>query len=132
MLRTLVGSEMSIRYRFHHIAEDRNRRRLEAGRSDLLRDIGKRAAQRLLPPGCTPTDQSHGRLASRAMFEQLASDGADPLDTHEHDLRAGRCGELREVERAFRFRRIFVSGENGELRVVLAMRDGNARVGWRR
>jgi hypothetical protein len=25
------------------------------------------------------------------MFEQLASDRADPLDAHEHDLRAGRA-----------------------------------------
>ena len=44
------------------------------------------------------------------------------------DARAGELRELRVIERAAGLRWVFVPGENRELRRVIAMRHGNARI----
>ena len=115
----------------HHAADHRHRRRLKAGRHDLLRNVRECAPQRLLPAGRPPAHQGDQGFRRRAVFDELRGDHADPLDAHEHHFRSGRLRELRKIEGTLSFGGIFVPGENGELRGVIAMRHGNARVGRR-
>ena len=63
------------------------------------------------------------------MLNEGSSDFTQPRHAHQKHLSSGCLGQLRVIDRTVTFRRILVAGENRQLRVVIAMRDRNARVG---
>lgn len=63
------------------------------------------------------------------MVDELLADDRDAGHPHVEAKGAGGFGEVGVVEGGFFFGRVFVSGEEGELRAVVAVGDGDACVG---
>ena len=113
----------------HDLAEDRHRRGLETGVGGAFGDVAERADERFLARGGGPADERDGQRGVRARVDELAGDGFQPFDAHEHDPGAGGLGELGEIDGAAAFFRVFVAGKNGQLGNLPALGDGDARVG---
>ena len=107
-------------------ADDADGGGFESARGDEFGDGAQRAGEGFLASGGGPSNEGDGRVRRRAVLDEFAGEEGHAAHAHEHDARARRAGELREVERAFLFVRVFVAGEDGELRAVVAVGDGNA------
>jgi hypothetical protein len=67
-------------------------------------------------------------VSCRPVGEHFARDRFDALDAHQHHLSPAEFGEGREVDRGFGFFRIFVAGEESDVRIHSAVCDRNAGV----
>ena len=114
---------------FDDIADHCHRGRREIFCLGNVGDRFKRANDRLLRTGRRPTRQRNRRLRRCAVLDEGSGDLTQPRHTHQKHLRARRLGQLRVIDRTVTLRRVLVTGENRQLRVVIAMGHRNARIG---
>jgi len=123
-----VFEPVDLRALGNDIAEHGHSGCFESGLLHPLRHGAERGDEGLLLPMRAPADERHGRIGIGSMLQELAGDLRHALDTHEEDFCAIGGSELRVVEAGFSLRRVFMTGENGELGGVVAVGDGDSRI----
>ena len=113
----------------YHLAENRHSGRLERDGLGLGGDVHECAGDGFLVAGARPAHEGDGSFRWHSFLTESGGDGAQPLDAHEHDLRAGGGRQRLVVEGGVGLGRILVSRENREHRSVFAMGHWNARIG---
>ena len=113
----------------HNLSEDGDGGRLKLLLHCQRGDRGEGSDQRLMTPRGGPTDQRRRGGAFHSVGEKFTRDDRETLDPHKHDLGAGSLGDCGEVDADGLLSLHHMSGEDGEHRVVLAVRDRNTGIG---
>ena len=85
---------------------------------------------------CCPTvprrTSATGRSVRATVRQHFAGDRSQSIHAHQHHLGAAQFRQRIEVDRAFPLRRILVTGEKSDVRILAAMSYRNSGIGRRR